>query len=302
MQTGEEELAQTIRLEDLAARQFEASKAKAEAELAQALEEVHQARQRQAADVRLAQVELESAQDEEARVRKLVASRAASPADLVKANARFREAQEKLDKARLPVDESRVEVLRRALTLAEKDYAVRREELAMKSGSKRGEVEAARIELASLEQERKQAVLRAPMDGVVTAGDIKVGDLLEAGKSVVEIAEQKGFRFEVTVPTEEMAHLRVGLPARIKLDAYDYQKYGALAGTVRYISPDSGVPEGQQAAFYVVRIELDGHEVGRGDLRGPVKLGMVGRAEIVTDRESLLSLLLKKIRQTISLG
>ena len=42
--------------------------------------------------------------------------------------------------------------------------------------------------------------------------------------------------------------------------------------------------------------------MGRGAYRGQVKLGMAGQVEIVTGRESLLSLLVKKIRQTISLG
>ena len=55
-------------------------------------------------------------------------------------------------------------------------------------------------------------------------------------------------------------------------------------------------------AVYLVRIELEGKEMGLGELRGPVKLGMAGQAEILTDQESLLVLLVRKIRQTISLG
>jgi hypothetical protein len=61
------------------------------------------------------------------------------------------------------------------------------------------------------------------------------------------------------------------------------------------------VAEGQRAPSYLVRIELAGEEVGRGELYGRVKLGMAGQAEIVTGQEGLLSLLLKRIRQTISL-
>ena len=46
-----------------------------------------------------------------------------------------------------------------------------------------------------------------------------------------------------------------------------------------------------------------GHdEVGRGAWHGRVKLGMAGQAEIVTERESLLRLLLRRIRQSMSLG
>jgi HlyD family secretion protein len=191
-----------------------------------------------------------------------------------------------------------VAVLRRALALAEQDDAVRRQELAMKQAARRSEVEAARLELAGLELERQQAVVRAPRDGVVTAGDVKVGDLLDPGRTVAQIAGQDGFVFEATVPSEEVGRLRVGMPARVKLDAFDWQQDGSLPGTVVFVSPDSAA-EGKGPATYVVRVALAGDAAGRGD---PVKLGMAGQVEIVTGRESLLALLLKKVRLSISLG
>jgi multidrug resistance efflux pump len=302
IQAGEEELVQLARLDGLLVRQIAATKAKAEAELAQAEAEVKQAQDRQVLDVRLAQVEMDSAADEHGRIARLAVRRAVAETEVIKARTRLDEGREKLRKARLPVDDGRVRILREAVVLAERDAAMKREELAMKRGIKQGEVDTARIELANLELERKHALLKAPLDGVVTQGDIKVGDVLETGKAVLEIAEQGGFRFEAAVPSEEVARLRVGMPARIKLDAYDYQKYGTLAGTVCFISPDSGVPEGGKAVVYLVKIEVEGDAIGRGEFHGPVKLGMGGQAEIVTDQESLLYLLVKKIRQTISLG
>lgn len=302
IQAGREELAQLERLQRVTQVQFEAAHAKAESELAAATEEVRLARQRQARDIGLAEVELESARDVEGRLRRLAIQRAAAAEEMVRAVQKVREAQQKLTGARVPVDESKVAVAQRALKLAEKDHAVKVEELALKRGAKLAEVEGAQIELRNLELERKQAVVCAPMDGVVITGDIKVGDLLEPGKAVVEMAQQTGFLFEAAVPSEEVAHLCIGLPARIKLDAYDYQKYGTLEGTVCFLSPDSAVPQGQKAAHYVVRIEVHGDEVGRSELRGPVKLGMAGQVEIVTDQESLLLLLVQKLRQSFSLG
>jgi multidrug resistance efflux pump len=301
LEAVEEELAQLARLGELAARQAEAARAKAEAELAQAEEEVRRARERQAADVRLAAAELSVARDEEERLRR-VGRQAVAEADLVKAVALRAQAEEKLARARLPIEEGRVAVLRQALTLAEQDDAVRRQDLSLKVSARRAEAETARLELAGLELERQQAVVRAPRDGVVTAGDVKVGDLLEPGRTIAEIAGQEGFLFEAAVPSEEVGRLRVGMTARVKLDAFDWQKYGPLTGTVCFISPDSATPEGKGPATYVVRIALAGDEVGRGELRERVKLGMDGQAEIVTARESLLTLLLKKVRQSISLG
>ena len=58
----------------------------------------------------------------------------------------------------------------------------------------------------------------------------------------------------------------------------------------------------QKSTIYIVKIAVARDEVGRGAYRGRVKLGMAGQADIVTGQESLLSLLVKRIRQTISLG
>jgi multidrug resistance efflux pump len=298
---AEDELARVTHLEELSAAQAEEARAKAHAELAHAEEELLRAKQRQAADVRLAEVELASATDYEERLRR-VAYGAVAPADLVAAAARVRTAREQLEKAKLPVEDGKVKVLRQALAVIEKEAAVKRGELALRRAAKQGEIEAARIELSALELERQHAVLRAPLGGIVTRGDVQVGDVLEVGKPVMEIAEQKGFLFEVAVPSEEVGHLQLGMPARIKLDAYDYQRYGTLTGAVASISPDSSVVEGRPAAAYLVKIAVEGDEVGRGELHGRVKLGMAGQADIVTDRESLLALLVKRIRQTISLG
>jgi HlyD family secretion protein len=302
IRAAEEEFSRLVHLEELAARRAEAARAKAEAELTHAQQEVRQARKRRDAEIRLARLGLSRAADEQDRLRRLFERHAAAPSELVQATVRLREAEETLAKAQLPVDESRPEILRRSLAVIERDDAVRREESALKRGAKQAELDATRLELANRELERAQAVLRAPFDGVVTVGDFKVGDLLERGKTVLEIAEQAGFRFEAAVPSEAVGHVRVGLPARIKLDAYDYQKYGTLDGAVCFVSPDSGVPGGRQSAMYTVRVAVSRDEVSRGAHRGRVKLGMSGRVEIVTGRESLLSLLVKRVRQTISLG
>lgn len=302
LQASEEEFARLQEQDMLLERQLASAQAKSAAELSQAHREVRQAQDRMTADVNVAELELTNAEYEEAQSRRLVERGVVAQDALRKVTARVREAQEKLRKIRLPVEQGRIEVLRRALELTEREYAVRRQELQTKQGLKQGEIAALRLELANLTLERQQALIRAPMAGLVIAGDVKVGEFLTSGKTVMEIAVQQGFRFEVAVPSEEVSHLQVGMPARVKLDAYDYQRYGTAAGTVAFIAPDSGVSGGQPGAVYLVKIQLTGEELGMGNYRGHIKLGMTGQAEVVTGQERLLSLLVKKIRQTISLG
>jgi multidrug resistance efflux pump len=303
LRVAEEELDKLDQLAGVTALQSEAARAKAKAELAQAMEDVRRATEQQNAEVRLVQVEVEMAKDEEDQLRILVDRRAAPRADLTRAVRKSREAREKMAKARLPVDESRVPVAEQALGLVDQDYALKRQELKLKLAGKRGEIESARIELANRELERQLAEIRAPIDGVVVKGDVKPGDILEPGKPVLELARQEGFLFEGSVPSDEVGHIRIGMAARIKLDAYNYQQYGTVSGTVQFLSPDSEAGEGaERTVTYTVRIALASDELGRGEFRGRVKLGMTGQSDIVTGHRSLLALLVKRIRQTISLG
>jgi multidrug efflux pump subunit AcrA (membrane-fusion protein) len=137
---------------------------------------------------------------------------------------------------------------------------------------------------------------------VVTAGQVRVGDPLEAGKAVLTIAQVRGFRVDLAVPSAEISHIHEGMTARIKLDSFDQPRNGTLRGTVYQISPDSQKVEGQHAVIYVVRVALEDGEVGRGENRGQVKFGMTGRAEMIIGRDSLLTLLFSRVRRAISLG
>jgi HlyD family secretion protein len=210
------------------------------------------------------------------------------------------------------VDDSTIAVARQAVELVTRDFAVRTADLETRIAAKQGEVDAARKDLANLVAEREACELRSPIDGVVVAGRIRVGDVLEPGKPVLELAPQAKYCFEAAVPGSEVGQLKVGMPVKIRFDTYDYQKYGALEGTVTYLSPDSREINPEQLdddakaarnlpVAFVVRIEMSGDQVGRGDLRGPIKLGLGGTAEIITETETLLNILIKRIRKTISL-
>lgn len=296
----EEESARGAALLESLARQFGADTAAVEAKLAQARADVLAARKRRDLDVRQAKDELGDAEREEENMRRLVPAGAVTRAEADKAAAKVRETRTKLARAELPVEDGPVAVLRRELEQAAEAYAVRRQEAEMRLAAKRGEARAARKDLDNLRWERDQACVRAPVGGVVVAGDLKEGEIVEPGRVVAELAVQKGFRFEIQVPSTDVGQLREGMPARVKLAAFDYERYGTVPGTVGFVSPDSRSSEPGRAA-YTVRIDLDGDEVGRGEARGRVKLGMAGQAEIVTRRESVLALLVKKVRQPVRL-
>jgi multidrug resistance efflux pump len=286
--------------------QFRGAKAKASAELAKADEAHEHAKLEQISRVRSARAELTLAEDRLARQRQLIAARVVTQSEFLESQNQVRQGQEKLKQAQLPLETAGVQVLQRALEQVDKDFAVRQAELDARKVAKRAEVDAARKELANLQLEWDRSHLRSPVDGVVVSGRVKSGDVLELGKPVFEIARQEGFHFEAAVDGKDVGHLAVGMPARIKFDAFDFQRYGTLAGTLHFIAPDSRVisdgSRNSSPVTYLVRIKLENDRFGRGELHGAVKLGLGGTAEIVTERQSLLMILVKRLRGTISLG
>jgi hemolysin D len=312
MEATEEELAKLTGLRTLLSQQLHSAKEKSQAELAQAQAALSLATRRRISEIGKSQADVQAAADHLRRIMQLRDSKAITEEELVKAQTDYRKAREQLVQADFPVDQSPVMIARPALDLVNRDFAVRSAELETRVAAKKGEVEAARKELANLNIQRDEAVLRAPIDGVIVAGHVNPGDVLQPGKPVFEIARQQGYLFEATIPNQDVGNLRVGMPVRIKFDAYDFQKYGVLEGTVVYLSPDSKLAEKAEdtetartvrtPGAFIVRIDLKGDQVGRGELRGHIKLGLGGTAEIVTGHESVLAILVKRIRQTISLG
>jgi multidrug efflux pump subunit AcrA (membrane-fusion protein) len=285
-------------------QQYKAGRATAEAKLNHEIERVALAGMRRDSGINIVLPQLASAEEHERR--SLILRKQGNVTEEAYFNARMavKEAKAKLELAQQPIDEKLVKVFRRALEMEDHNFLVKREEWTLSKEVIQGRIRAANDDLKALELTRRHATIVAPVSGIVTSVELKAGDVVEPGQPVAFIAESESLCMEVSVPAEDVGHLRVEMPVRIKLDAYDYQKYGTVPGTVLFISPDSEASAGsaiKHRAFYTVRLRLDQKEIRRGQLHGQIKLGMTGQAEIITDRESLLSILLRGVRRTISL-
>jgi HlyD family secretion protein len=162
-------------------------------------------------------------------------------------------------------------------------------------------------ELAAAELAISKATITAPIDGTVTALEIQhPGAMVRAGQQLAAIAPS-GARLivEAQVPNARIGFVEKGLPVKIKLDAFPFQDYGSISGTVMEVSPDARTKD-QQGSFYRVLIAPSQTTmVNRGKVL-KLRPGLALTAEIVTERKSVLDLLLEPIRklraQVVNLG
>ncbi|MDO8278958.1 MAG: HlyD family efflux transporter periplasmic adaptor subunit [Burkholderiaceae bacterium] len=148
--------------------------------------------------------------------------------------------------------------------------------------------------------------LLAPASGIVKNIRVNtVGGVLRPGEELLQILPtDSDLILEAKLRPADVAFIRVGLPANIKLDAYDYSIYGSLHGTVSYISADTLTEETRQgeSIYYRVQVRIGG-PVMQKEYQHRQKIdiqpGMTAVVEIVTGQRSVLSYLTKPVIKTL---
>ena len=139
--------------------------------------------------------------------------------------------------------------------------------------------------------------LRAPVAGIVNDVQVTtVGGFVNAGQKIMQIVPVgEKLLIEARVEPKDIAFIKVGDRANVKVTAYDFSIYGGLAGAVRQISADSIYDEAEKQAYYTVIVETDrAYIVSRGQ-RLPIVPGMICDVEIITGRKSVLTYLMKPV-------
>lgn len=157
--------------------------------------------------------------------------------------------------------------------------------------------------LASAQAKLKNRYLKAPVSGVVLSlEDINPGEVIESGKIVAEIAPNNvPLVLSAVLPNQEAGFVKLGMPVQIKLDAYPYQDYGLVSGTVTKLSEDSK-PDEKLGEVYRVEIQLEENHVT--DKHQPIyfKAGQTATADIITRRQRIIDVVLDPIRKIQSDG
>ena len=145
----------------------------------------------------------------------------------------------------------------------------------------------------------QRTTLKAPVRGIVKNLRITTrGGVVGAGAPILELVPVgETVRIEARLAPSEVGFVRVGMPATIKLDSYDYYRYGGLQGEVEYISPDTleagNGPNGQPQTHYRVRVATRVSTLQGPDGRPlPVLPGMTASIEIRTGERSVLEFLI----------
>lgn len=168
------------------------------------------------------------------------------------------------------------------------------------------ELDAELEQLRDRTQVLQEKRLMAPTEGKVNNINVTtIGGVVKPGEIIMQILPTSSdLVVEAKVSTTDIAYVKKGQEAVVKLDAYDYSIFGAMNGTVSYISPDTLMEQTAQGEepYYRVLIVITGAEFdGRQD-EIVIKPGMTASVDIKALERTVLSYLTKPITKTLSEG
>ena len=251
------------------------------------------------AEIRLGSAEMEHLKRQYADSRQLYEKRLISRAALEEARARYFGAL-----AALP---SRMAEVHRLETTAQdlrRQVLEAKVELGRESARATHAYEEMRLRYARARQaagrdlEADSDLIFAPEAGVVTQVFVNtVGQVVNQGQTLATLAPASApLVAEAMISGRDVGLIRPGQAVKLKYEAFPFGEYGIRRGRLLRVSPDAVIDPALGPAYRGL-VELGEVTIRVGGEERPLMYGMKGTAEVITDRRSILSLLLRPLRQ-----
>jgi adhesin transport system membrane fusion protein len=152
-----------------------------------------------------------------------------------------------------------------------------------------------------------RTVIRAPMKGIVKNVQLTtVGAVIQPGQVILEIVPvQDEMLVEAYVRPSEVAFLKPGQAATVKLSAYEFNKYGGLAGVIEHLSPDTlkdernrrpgSLPELEEG-YYRILVRIRETDTVRAGRKLEPLPGMTAVVEVRTGNKTVLEYLFRPLQ------
>ncbi|MGF6177888.1 HlyD family type I secretion periplasmic adaptor subunit [Ensifer sp. 4252] len=141
--------------------------------------------------------------------------------------------------------------------------------------------------------------IRSPVDGIINTLDVNtVGAYVTPGGVIAGVVPTSEILLvEARLSPRDVAFVRAGQPALIKVSAYDFSIYGGLGGVVETISADSLVDQNNGETYYLVRVKTDTAALVKDGREYAIMPGMIASVDIMTGKKTILAYLMKPINK-----
>ncbi|MEM7556190.1 MAG: HlyD family efflux transporter periplasmic adaptor subunit [Cyanobacteria bacterium P01_A01_bin.84] len=204
-------------------------------------------------------------------------------------------------KLRLQEEQSSYQSLLQAGKLAISKTQEQLKDIEKQISGLKSQIAQTRSQILSLKLQKQQRIVRSPIDGKIFEFPIaKPGEVVQIGQRIARIApKDTNYILKAQMPIQDSGFLKVGMPVKVKFDAYPFQEYGISTGKVIWISPDSKAittPQGNIEKFEL-EISLDKQYLQNVDKRIFIKGGQTATAEVIIRQRRVIDYVLDPFKK-----
>lgn len=140
--------------------------------------------------------------------------------------------------------------------------------------------------------------VRSPVKGIINeVMATTIGGVVRPGDPLVEILPlEEQLRIEGRIDPRDIGFVFVGMPATLKLTAFDFSIYGTLPGVVVHVGADTIVDDNQRDySYYEVFIELNRTTLKGAGKELEIRPGMQAQIELEAGKKTVLKYILKPL-------
>ena len=225
----------------------------------------------------------------------LAKKRVVAQSEILKLRREVNDLKGQLEQTKLAVPRAE-SALRESNQRIESAFSTFRSEAQRELNMRNGELAGIKETIVAGEDRVRRTEVRSPVRGTIKDVHFNtIGGVIQPGDDLVEIVPlEDTLLVEAQVRPADIAFLRPGLPAMVKITAYDFAIYGGLEGMVEQISADTIVDE-RGESFYRVRVRTERNSLGTQEEPLEIIPGMTAQIDVITGEKTVLDYLLKPI-------
>ncbi len=137
--------------------------------------------------------------------------------------------------------------------------------------------------------EKQIQTIKSPVEGYVNTIKIHTigGVVAQTEELMTIVPKDTKMAIKATVMNQDVGFIKAGMPVSVKVDTYNFQKYGILNGTVTLVSPNS-IQDERMGPVFEVYIRPENTTLMVEGQEESIKIGMTTTNEIKTEKRRII--------------
>ncbi|MEI6285289.1 MAG: HlyD family type I secretion periplasmic adaptor subunit [Bacillota bacterium] len=160
-------------------------------------------------------------------------------------------------------------------------------------------------ELEKIERKSAQAIITSPIDGYVSQISVRtIGGVLTPAQPIMTIVPANDtLAAECWIANKDIGFVKTGQRAQIKMDTFNFQKFGMLEACIETISPDAiehDIGNGQKEFAFRAVLKLDCDYIVINDKKIRLTPGMSLTGDILLRKKRIIDFFLEPFKKYTS--